>query len=124
MSSRLPIGRTIAALFFFGVACLNFRVCLLQYAESRRRQRFQCPVALSVDFSAPNAYSASFDRGNAYVRDAYLGLDIPETALSGAAPEALLASLQGTYAVLDAEGKKGPAPLHRMSTRIGCLVSR
>jgi len=63
-------------------------------------------VALGVDFSAPGAYAASFDCRRVYVRDAYLGLDIHETALSGAAPEVLLASLQGTYAVLDAEGKK------------------
>jgi len=94
------------ALFFFGVACLNFRICFLQYTESRRRQRFQCPLALSVDFSTPNAYSASFDRREGYVRAAYLCLDIPETTLSEASPEVLLASLQGTYAVLDAEGKK------------------
>lgn len=106
MSSRLPIGRTIGAIFFLGVACYLFLGCLLHCAKCRRRQRFRCPVALGVDFSAPGAYAASFDWRKVYVRDAYLGLDIPETALSGAAPEALLASLQGTYAVLNAEGKK------------------
>ena len=106
MSSRLPIGPTIVFIFLLGMACLVFWGHLVRFSESRRRQRFRCPVALGVDFSAPSAYAASFECRKVYVRDAYLGLDIHETALSGAAPEVLLASLQGTYAVLDAEGEK------------------
>ena len=106
VSSGLPIGRTIAAIFFLGLACLVFWGRCVRCIECRRRQRFRCPVALGVDFSAPSAYAAAFAHSSTYVRRAYLGLDIPATALSDSTPEALLTRLQGTYAVLDADGEQ------------------
>jgi len=113
MTSRLPLGRTVATcvgVFFLGVAAYFFFLSYVNRAYFWHPARFGCLAAISVDLSTPGTYTASFDYGQP-IHNGFLGLDVPERILSNTSPDVLLAGLQGTYAIFDADGKqfiKGP----------------
>ncbi len=116
--NRSP-GRMIAygaavLLLIFGAYCLlSLRA---RHADLQRSLRFTYPLALGADFSSAGEYRASFVRGPAhYVKRSHLGLDVPETVLSGTSPDTLLAGLEATYTIVDADGEKvysGPLAAH------------
>ncbi|MGE5293674.1 MAG: hypothetical protein ACM3VT_02490 [Solirubrobacterales bacterium] len=110
MKSRLPWGRVVAVsagtlLFAFGARCLF--VWRTESSEFRRDIQFACPFAIGMDFSSVGQYSVSFTRGPVgYVKESFLGLDVPEAALSGTSPDKLLAGLDAAYTIFDSEEKK------------------
>ncbi|HUV62718.1 MAG TPA: hypothetical protein VMW24_02410 [Sedimentisphaerales bacterium] len=109
MSGRFPLGRIIAtcvAVFFLGVAGVSFLLFYANRAYFWHPARFKCLAALSVDFSTPGTYSASFNYYPPIISDGLVGLDIPKRTLSQTPPEVLLSGLQGTYSILDAEGRR------------------
>jgi hypothetical protein len=62
-------------------------------------------MAVSVDFSTPGTYTASF-KYDQYIHNGFLGLDVPDRVLSETSPDVLLSGLQGTYAIIDEDGKQ------------------
>jgi len=109
MLRRFPLRCTIAAcvaVFFFGVAAYLFALSLMNRAHFTHEARFGIVVALSIDFSTPGTYTASFDHWPPVLSHAILGLDVPGRILSETPPDVLLSRLQGTYAILDANGSQ------------------
>ena len=107
MAGKFPLGRAIAvcaAVFLLGVAGSGFLLLdLVNRAYSWHRARFNCPAAVSVDFSTPGIYAASFEYALP-MGHPILGLDIPRKTLSQMRPDVLLSGLEGTYAIVDADG--------------------
>jgi len=67
--------------------------------------RFDCLAALSVDFSAPGTYSASFRHWRSLTGpDTLLGLDVPKKTLAEVSPGELVAGLEGTFSIRDENG--------------------
>jgi hypothetical protein len=62
-------------------------------------------MALRVDFSTPGTYTASFEYDQP-IHNCFLGLDVPDRILSDMSPDVLLSGLQGTYAIIDEDGKQ------------------
>jgi len=109
MLRRFPLKRAIAvcvAVFFFGAAAYFFAMSLMNRAHFTHEARFGFVAALSVDFSTPGTYTASFDHWPPILSHAILGLDVPGRVLSETPPDELLSGLQGTYVILDADGSK------------------
>ncbi|UCC97879.1 MAG: hypothetical protein JSW66_18785 [Phycisphaerales bacterium] len=107
MSTRFPLGRIIAtsvAVCFLGVACVGFFLSYVTRAYFWHPARFNCLATLSVDFSAPGTYAATFDYGPTAMHDVSLGLDVPKTVLSKTPLNVLLSGLQGTFSILDEDG--------------------
>jgi len=69
-------------------------------------QRFNSLAALSVDFSAPGAYSASIHHWTAIDLYALMGLDVPKKILNKTPPVELLEGLEGTYSIHDENGDR------------------
>ena len=106
---RFPLRRAIAAcvaVFFFGTAAYFFALSMMNRAHFTHEARFGVVVALSVDFSTPGTYTASFDHWPPVLSHAILGLDVPGRVLSETTPDVLLSGLQGTFEILDADGSK------------------
>ena len=107
MTSRFPLGRTFATcvgVFFLGVAAYFF-LSWVNRAYFWHRARFGCLMALSVDFSTPGTYTASFEYGQP-IHNGFLGLEVPDRILSDTSPDVLLSGLQGTYTIIDEDGKQ------------------
>ena len=109
MCRKLPSRRRIAvcvAVFFLGVAGICFLVVRADSVYFWHEQRFDCLAALSVDFSAPGAYTASIHHWTAIGLYALMGLDVPKKILDKMSPVELLDGLEGTYSIRDEDGVK------------------
>lgn len=106
MIRRFPLRRAIAvcvAVFFFVAAAYFLAMSRDHFSHEAR---FGVVAALSVDFSTPGTYTASFDHWPPILSHAFLGLDVPGRVLSETPPDVLLSGLQGTFEILDADGSK------------------
>ena len=94
------------AVFFLGVAFLCFFFFFRNRAYFQSPVRFDCVMAIRVDFSTPGTYSATITSKPRYVENAYLVLDLPKRVLSETDPTLLITGLKGTYEIIDNDGKQ------------------
>ena len=97
---------SFVALFFLGLASLCFYHVFMNRAYFRSQARFCCLMAMRVDFSAPGSYSASINSKSHYFDNAFMALDVPRRVLSKTDPEELISGLEGTYEIIDKDGKR------------------
>lgn len=97
---------TCVAIFFLGVAGFCFFSYWMNLAYFRSRARFCCLMAIRVDFSAPRTYSSSINSKPMFLEKAFLALDVPKRVLTKTDPELLLSGLEGTYEIIDTDGKR------------------
>ena len=105
MSLRNSIGMRVA-LFLLAVAGVCFLSLAVDRAHSWHGQRFDCPVALRVDFSIPGTYTASIHHWPWMGNYAVLGLDVPGKVLAETPADVLVGGLQGTYSIRGDDGQK------------------
>ncbi len=105
LSLRCKIATFVAVIFFI-VAGYCFFLRFRNQAYFRSSARFDCVMAMRVDFSVPSIYSATVMSKPRYIENAFLALDVPERILSKTDPEALLSGLEGTFEIVDKEGKR------------------
>jgi len=105
LSLRCKIA-VFVAVFFLCVAGYCFFFRFRNQAYFRSHVRFDCVTAIRVDFSAPGTYSASVISKPRYIENAYLVLDLPKRVLSETNPEALLSGLEGSFEIMDEDGKQ------------------
>ena len=108
MTSRFQLGRTVTiatcvGVFFLGLAVFFFFLSWVSHAYFWHRARFGCLMAISVDFSTPGTYTASIEYDQP-IHNGFLGLDVPDRALSEKSPDVLVSGLQGTFAIVDENG--------------------
>jgi len=93
------------AVFFLGVAGRIFLADRADNVYFWHEWRFDCLAALSVDFSAPGTYTASFRHWREMTGpDTLLGLDVPKKTLAEVSPGELVAGLEGTFSIRDEDG--------------------
>ncbi len=105
LSLRCKIA-VFVAVFFLCVTGLCFFHVFMNRAYFRSQARFYCLMAIKVDCSVPGKYSASVKSKPHYLENAFLALDVPRRVLSKTAPEELISGLEGTFAVIDKDGKR------------------
>jgi hypothetical protein len=101
------MGRTsaiVVGMLLLGIAVVCHVLSAVSRDIVRQSARFKCPVSLSVDFSAPGTYKASFYSGSVVSVD-FLALDIPQNAASGEPATARLSALQATYKLIGPDGQ-------------------
>lgn len=107
MKKNRPIGRIIACVIagVLVVAGAFFLVEAYRIRQEFYRQSETRPLDLAVDLSQPGEFTAPFKQTWQACHGQAINLHVPTNALAGVSPADLLASLDFTWQIADADGK-------------------